>query len=171
MLVAGPRPGVQRAWSYIVHLTSLFVICVGADDTSKSGKEPLCHCIDGLGGGYVCQLGTAGGNVEAEEVFHSDQVGSLNTRSQGSARKLSLCWGWANGAPQSHAASRRDAIWRGDVRNEAARWISKGGGLRGQDVVLKRGVLIPNRLLHVLVTMPNSVTLIVDPSLVAINGL
>jgi hypothetical protein len=55
---------------------------VGPGNTSKSGEEPFCHCIGRLGDEHVDQLGAAGGDVEAEKVFHSDQIGSFDTGSQ-----------------------------------------------------------------------------------------
>jgi hypothetical protein len=42
-------------------------------------------------------------------------------------------------------------------------------GLHVQDVASKRSILIPNGHFHVLLTMPDLVTLFVDPSLVAIG--
>jgi len=61
--------------------------------------------------------------------------------------------------PSSQGAS--GTRWSVDCRD--------GGGFHVQDVASKRGILIPDGLFHVLLTMPDLVTLSVDPSLVAIG--
>jgi hypothetical protein len=47
--------------------------------------------------------------------------------------------------------------------------MAGNGGLHVQDVASKRGILIADGLLHVLLTMPDSIMLFVHPSLVAIG--
>ena len=56
--------------AYTVDFTSVFLVSVGPSDPSKTGKEPFRHRIDRVDGGLVCQLRAAGGDVEADEIFH-----------------------------------------------------------------------------------------------------
>jgi len=49
----------------IVHLTSFFLICLGAGDTGEASKEPLHHGVDRIDSGLNIYLRLARGDVES----------------------------------------------------------------------------------------------------------
>ena len=155
--------------SYIVDFTSLFLVSIGPSDPREPGKEPFHHSVDGIGRGNTSQHGTAGSDVEAEEVFHRHQVGSRGTGSQavftshlfGGQRVMTLRRvSWHHGeVPPGQGVSATERLGQ-----SALDWR-----LHLQDVAAQGCILILLGLLDVLPSMPDLVVFGVRPLLIALR--
>lgn len=68
--------------THIIHVAPLFRLRLRAGNSSEPSEEPLGYGINEVYGRLICQLWLTCGNVEAQEVLYSDEIGGFNSAAQ-----------------------------------------------------------------------------------------